>query len=116
VKASVDLYSAGTTSSVLIFLLTREDGLDAVEDESERQQRSQLGHGLRHVLALGEDVADVVAAEEDDHRDEHRQDEGQHRHHHDGERRRLGVAGAKLIAHPDTESTKLIFFLGPQLR
>jgi len=51
------------------FLLqhTRQDRLDAVEDEGESQQRRQLGHGLRHVLALGEDVADVVPAEEDDH-------------------------------------------------
>ena len=63
------LWSEGLLSSLLCWdttLLTGEDGLDAVEDEGERQQRRQLGHGLRHVLALGEDVADVVAAEQDD--------------------------------------------------
>jgi hypothetical protein len=80
-------------------LLTREDGLDAVEDERERQQRGEPGDRLRHVLTLGEDVADVVPAQQDDGGDEDRQDEGEQRHYHHGERRRPWVAGAELVAH-----------------
>ncbi|BAS84994.1 Os03g0572050, partial [Oryza sativa Japonica Group] len=76
------------------------DGLDAVEDEGERQQRRELGHRRRHVLAVGEDVADVVPAQQDDKRDYHRQKERQHRHHHHRECRRLGVPSTELIAHP----------------
>ena len=80
--------------AMYIYVLTREDGLDAVEDERERQQRGEPGDRLRHVLTLGEDVADVVPAQQDDGGDEDRQDEGEQRHYHHGERRRPWVAGA----------------------
>jgi hypothetical protein len=86
-------------------LLTREDGLDAVEDEGDRQQRAELGDRPRHVVALGEDVADVVPAQQDDDGDYDRQDEGEQRHYHHRERRGLWVAGAKLVAHSYAEQT-----------
>jgi hypothetical protein len=80
--------------------ITGENGLDAVEDERDGEERAEVGHRARHGLAAREQVAQAVADAEHEHGARRRHEQRQRRHHHHRERRRPRVARAQLVAHP----------------
>ena len=83
-----------------MYAYTGQDGLDAVEDDGDGEQRGHGGGGARDVVPLGEDVADAVAEAHHGGGDGARHRHRRRGHHLDGEGRRPGVTGAELVAHP----------------
>jgi hypothetical protein len=83
--------------------LTGEDWLDAVENDGDGEERTEVGHRVRG-LAAGEEVAQLVAQAEHDGGAHHRHGERERRHDHHRERRRPRVAGPQLVPHPHAAS------------
>jgi len=90
------------TVALWLEMLTGQDGLDAVEYKSDREQRGKFRDGFRHCLPLSEDITDVVAKAEDDDCQCHRYYEGEHRHHEHRECCWLGIARAQFVAYSNT--------------
>ena len=77
--------------------------LDATENECDGEKWAEIRHRIRNCFTICEQVADVVAKEEDHNSKDGRDCCREPGHNPHREKCRLGVAGTKLIAHSYTE-------------
>lgn len=84
------------------FILTRENRLHPIEDETNGQKGAEVGDGVGDRFSTGEGVADDMPQPHYHRSLPHRHHERHQIHHHHGEGRRPGVPRPELIAHPNT--------------
>lgn len=84
---------------------TRENGLNAIEDDGDGEEGRELGHGVGDGGPTREDVADDVAQRHHYDRQEDCDEERAGRHHYHRECCCSRVSGSQLVAHSHTAYT-----------